>query len=462
MAKFEQEGTWWLAEELLEVAKIDTALADLFLQRARELLSSELTEAQYAGLADLDAEVGNLTNHIASAMELGEWQKVRDLSGRATELKRSVSERAPLRNLAARVYGFEEILVDPFSPGTGALAGVVERELPALRDAAVKRLERLRAADPSWGELYEARRKALTGLQFTASTAAAEDTKPSVASLRARAQKALVDGDLTQLQHLSSQLMEAERRAGGEPAAEAQGAWHVPELVQPFPREVCDRAGRLGLTPYHVESTAEQVRARFRPAWLPALLGEGGGNTIRLSVSVPGDASEALRDALEMLANRVFVTSAGTRYMPWFVAEDLLVEDFDDPTPGTSPTSPLLEALGLPGRRGLARRKIEKVLRERGGVVVKDLGLDPRDHRIVCLPMDVYTRLGAKRGWGKQEIWTHFDGYMASKERKLMALAGGDVRFGGLQDLVAVGADYDSDRLVARFALVQRRRFATW
>jgi len=462
MAKFEQLETWRLAEELLEVAKIDTALADLFLQRARELLSSELTEAQYAGLADLDAEVGNLTNHIASAMELGEWQKVRDLTGRATELKRSVSERAPLRGLAARVYGFEEVLVDPFSPGMIALAGVVERDLPALRDAAVKRLERLRAADPSWGELYEARRKALTGLQFTASTAAAKDTKPSVASLRARAQKALVDGDLTQLQQLSTQLIEAETRAGGERAAEAQTAWHVPDLVQPFPREVCDRAAGLGLTPYHVESTAEQVRARFRPAWLPALLGEGGGNTIRLSVSVPGDASEALRDALEMLVNRVFVTSAGTRYMPWFVAEDLLVEDFDDPTPGARPTSPLLEALGLPGRRGLARRKIEKVLRERGGVVVKDLGLDPRDYRIVCLPMDVYTRLGAKRGWGKQEIWTHFDGYMASKERKLMALAGGDVRFGGLQDLVAVGADYDSDRLVARFALVQRRRFATW
>jgi hypothetical protein len=43
-----------------------------------------------------------------------------------------------------------------------------------------------------------------------------------------------------------------------------------------------------------------------------------------------------------------------------------------------------------------------------------------------------------------------------------MPLVGGDVRFGGVHDLVAVGSDYDSDRLLARFAVVQRRRFATW
>jgi hypothetical protein len=160
--------------------------------------------------------------------------------------------------------------------------------------------------------------------------------------------------------------------------------------------------------------------------------------------------------------SRPFVTSAGTRYMPWFAAEDVLVEDLEEPPPGADAPSPLLEALGFPGRRGLARRRLEKALRERGPALVDQLGLDPREHRLVCLPADVFSRLGAKLGWGKREQWTHLDGYVASKERKLTALVGGDVRFGGLQDLVAVGADYDSDRLVARFAVVQRRRFATW
>jgi hypothetical protein len=464
MARTEKDETWRLADELLELARADTAFADLLLQRARELLSPELTEAQYAGLAALDGEVASLTNRIAGAMEAEDWQQVRELTGSLGDLQRTASERAPLRGLAARVYGFAEVLVDPFSPGISGLAGVPERDLPAFRDAAVKRLDRLRAADPAWADLYESRRRALAGLRLADASAVAGDAKASVASLRERARKALVDGDMAQLQQLSAQIMEAEHGAGtaGERASATQAAHPAPDLVQPLGREACDRAARLGLVPHRVESTAEQVRARFRPAWLPALVSDGSGNTVRLSVSVPGDAPEALRETLELLVNRAFVTSAGTRYMPWFGAEDLLVEDFDDPSPDATPTSPLLEALGLPGRRGLARRKIEKALRERGAAVVKDLGLDPRAHRIVCLPVDVYTRLGSSRGWGKQQIWTHFDGYMASKERKLMALVGGDVRFGGLHDLVAVGADYDSDRLFARFAVVQRRRFATW
>lgn len=45
---------------------------------------------------------------------------------------------------------------------------------------------------------------------------------------------------------------------------------------------------------------------------------------------------------------------------------------------------------------------------------------------------------------------------------RLLALAGGDVRFGGLYDLLGVGREYDSDRLVARFAVVHRERMVAW
>lgn len=36
------------------------------------------------------------------------------------------------------------------------------------------------------------------------------------------------------------------------------------------------------------------------------------------------------------------------------------------------------------------------------------------------------------------------------------------MRFGGLYDIVGVGRDYDSDRLLARFAVVQRERMGAW
>ncbi len=463
MKRSERAESWKTAEELLEVARADTAYTDLFLQRARELLATEMTEGQYAALADRDDDVVNLTNRIANAMEESNWQQVRDLTAKVTAMQRALSERAPIRNLAARVYGFADILVDPFSPGISGLAGVPDRELPAVRDAAVKRLDRLRQADSAWADLYDARRKALASLHLAVDVAAGA-AETSSEALRARAQMALAAGDLSQLQHLSAQIMSAEAKEGisERQAAMRSSAEPAGDLAQPLAREVCDRAGKLGLVPHHVESTAEQVRQRFNPAWRPTLGGDGSGNTVRLSVSVPGDAPEALRDTLDLLVNRAFVTSAGTRYMPRFLGEDLLVEDFDDPAPGTNPTSPLVEALGLPGRQGLSRRNLESALRARGPAVVQDVGLDPRAHKLVCLPVDAYTRLGAKLGWGKREIWTHFDGYMASKDRKLMALVGGDARFGGLHDLVAVGVDYDSDRLYARFAIVQRRRFATW
>jgi hypothetical protein len=461
MARSGRAEGWRCAEDLLEVAKADTAHADLFLQRARELLSAELSETQYAALAALDAEAVALTNRIAEAMDGGDWKRVRELTSDAARIERARSDRAPLRSLAERVYGFGEVLVDPFSPGLSGLAGVQERDLPARRDLAVKRLERLREVDPPWADLYDARRKALAALRLAATPPEPADEEASAAALEARARKALADGDLAAVERLSAQLLLAGARASGS-AASGGGTAPEADLTQPFAREVRDRAAGLGLAPERIESTAEDVRARFRPAWLPALAGDGTGNTIRLSVAVPGDAPEALRDTLELLMNRAFVTSAGTRYMPRFVAEDVLVEVGGEPTPGEEPTSPVTAALGLPGRWGLSRRKIEAALRERGGALVTGLGLDARAYRVVCLPVDLYTRLGSERGWGRRETWTHFDGYMASKEKRLMALVGGDVRFGGLHDLVAVGVDYDSDRLFARFAVVQRRRFSTW
>ena len=43
-----------------------------------------------------------------------------------------------------------------------------------------------------------------------------------------------------------------------------------------------------------------------------------------------------------------------------------------------------------------------------------------------------------------------------------MAMAGGDVRFGGVYDLVTIGREYISDHVMARFAVVQRKRMEAW
>jgi hypothetical protein len=162
-----------------------------------------------------------------------------------------------------------------------------------------------------------------------------------------------------------------------------------------------------------------------------------------------------------------YANSGGARHLPPLVAEDVLVEDFPDPENGEQPpASPLLTALELPRRRGLSRAAIEAALLQHGlQVLDKELGLNPRVFRLVCIPSDVHFRLGEAEGWGRKPFWTHFDGYLIRFEDgqlRFQALAGGDARYGGLYDILGVGRDNDSDGLLARFAVVHRERMVAW
>jgi hypothetical protein len=109
----------------------------------------------------------------------------------------------------------------------------------------------------------------------------------------------------------------------------------------------------------------------------------------------------------------------------------VLFEDFTEDESADA-RSKLLAALGLAQRRGLSREEIEAALLRFGGEIVKNsLSLDPLEFRLVCIPYDLYGRLGRERGFGKWPHWTHFDGYQVMGGNRLRALAGGD----GLADL---------------------------
>ncbi|HZX41423.1 MAG TPA: hypothetical protein VFE93_06250, partial [Myxococcaceae bacterium] len=202
----------------------------------------------------------------------------------------------------------------------------------------------------------------------------------------------------------------------------------------------------------------------FRHLWHPVFFeSEGNLAGARVSAMLPKDTPEPQRDRIVMFITRPVLSSGGARFLPPLVDEDLLVETFDEGPAGAElGKNGLAEALGLKRRWGLGRLGIERTLQGKGPEVVKSLGLDPWRFRLVCVPPDIYGAVCQRRGWGKHEIWTHLDGYLASRERKLLALAGGDARYGGFQDLVGVGIEYDSDRLLTRFAIVDRRRIRAW
>jgi hypothetical protein len=136
--------------------------------------------------------------------------------------------------------------------------------------------------------------------------------------------------------------------------------------------------------------------------------------------------------------------------------EPLLIEPHAE---GDDAATPLLRELHLARRRGLARTVIETRLRADGPRIIGDeLGLDPLAFRLVCVPPDLYVRLGRERDWGRRDDWTHFDGYQLVGARGLRALVGGNARYGGLSDLCSISCDDARENTIVRFAVVRRER----
>ena len=343
---------------------------------------------------------------------------------------------------------------------------------PTLRTRAVELLGTLERADGAWNDFYAARRRAFQARPQTASDMFQPDaaTSSPTDALEA-ARQALKAGDMNRLAALADALSAAGSQSGSSSshaasAGSAAAAGEPGQGLQPVAHssETLARARHLGLAPRHLEPRMELASLR-QYAWTP--LSDERGNSGAAQLRLPSGMPEGLRDGLAVFMIHPLVNSGGARYLPSLVAEDVLVEDFADPVDGqTPPASELVKSLGLSGRRGLPRIMIEQALLMHGARILEnELGLDPHVFRLVCIPPDVYVRLGEAEGWGRQPFWTHFDGYLIRTvhgQVRLQALAGGDVRYGGLYDLLAVGRDYDSDHLLARFAVVQRARMVAW
>jgi hypothetical protein len=460
-----------LVTALVEAGTIDTVYRDVYLDRARTALAPVLPLEQFHRLEQERAALAELPRTIGRALETANWSLVKQLSERAQQLKHTLDATGALLQTARSVYDVRDVGLDPFSPGLQPFTRIPTRELGKLRARALDVLGVLERTDVAWSEFYAARRRA-----FQAQSPSAWDPEPDAATSSptdalGAARQALRSGDMKRLSALADVLAAAEAPAGSTAslAATVGSAAATRELapdLQPaaYSSETLDRARRLGLTPRHLEPRIELASLR-RYAWTPS--SDERGDSGAAPVPLPSGLPEGLQDGVAMFVIHPLVNSGGARYLPSLVAEDVLVEDFPDPADGETPAvSPLVKSLRLPGRRGLPRIAIEQALLMHGArILEKDLGLDPRVFRLVCIPPDVYVRLGEAEGWGRQPFWTHFDGYLirtVAGQVRLQALAGGDVRYGGLYELLAVGRDYDSDRLLARFSVVQRARMAAW
>jgi hypothetical protein len=460
-------GPLELLSKLVDCGNVDTVYRDVYLGRGRTLLANEFPLEEFRRTEQQEAELATLAPTIGRAIEKGDWLQVKELSGRAEALRRSVESQRGRMETARRVYAVTDVRLDPFSPGLRAFTRLAEKDLPALRTRTVEHLTALAAADPPWKSFYGDRRAALQALALTAS--GRRETAAVSADPREAAERALKTGDMTGLAKLADTLMAAVAPGRRAPAAPRPTSRPLPtsekpsgDLLTTFSDATLEGARRLGLAARRMESRAELASLR-RYAWSPLFSDESGRIGVK-RIAMPAGTPEAFRERLEMLVIHPLVNSGGARHLPTLVAEDILIEAFPDPREGEPPpASELLTTLRLPGRRGVSRIAIEEALLAHGaGLLERELGLDPRVFRLVCVPPDVHLRLGETEGWGRQPFWTHFDGYLVMADGRLRALAGGDVRFGGLYDLLGIGRDYDTDRVMARFAVVRRERMVAW
>lgn len=469
---------------LVDVADADTVYRDLYLTRARALLSEQLPADQYRGLRDVHRQVDDTIAKSRAAAMLQDWKLVEELAGRADQLRKSAEAKAAVMALGELVYDAPSVAIDPFSPGLAAFAKNAG-DPAELRDQTVAKLARLAAADAPSAGLYEARRAFLASLAIASRRPETQQkegpAKRAVADLERLAYEAAQRGEVGELQRLAAEILKAkEAEAAAKPAAtkDDTAVATTPtadvcpvDLGAPFPDDVIAAARGLGFAAARTEPLPEAaplfdyVAARTSQLVQSDADGERDG-AMKIEALVdqgawPAGVSEHLKTLVAQYVRHAFVSSGGARYRPAFVAESVLIEDF--PEDQDAP-SPLLDALGLPRRRQLARVEIEAALLERGAAVLKDrLHLDPRDFRLVCVPQDLYIRFGRERGWGAQKQWTHFDGYQVLSGGRLRALVGGDTRYGGLLDLTSIAPTDQRDAVIARFAVVRRaRQVARW
>jgi len=458
-----------LVAELIDTGTIDTVYRDVYLQRARTLMAGVFSNEEFRRIEAEKSELATMPVLLGRALEKADWPRVKELSSRGEALRRSVGASQRQVEVARGIYAVTDVKLDPFSPGLLPFTGISGKALPAVRTRAVDHLASLERADASWKEFYSERRAALRALKVTVSESPAATGGVVSIDPREAAQRALQAGDMKSLAKLADTLMAAATSVATAAAA-SQATAHAtvePEqafgdLLTTYSDDTLREARRLGLAARRLESRTEIAPLR-RYAWHPVFSNDAGRVSVK-QVELPAGTPEGFRERLEMLMIHPLVNSGGARHLPRLVAEDVLVEVFPEPKEGEDgPVSELLTTLGLRARRAVPRIAIEQALVAHGADVLEQrLGLDSRVFRLVCIPPDVHLRIGETEGWGSQPLWTHFDGYIVMADGRLRALAGGEARFGGLFNLIGISRDYDSDRVISRFAVVRRERMVAW
>lgn len=454
---------------LVAVADGDTLYRDVYLQRAAELLAPMITETQYEAALATREQLNTVLGQARAAVGRQDWAKVRELGTRAAQLRGTLDDQQAALAAADAVFGAPPVALDPLSPGIRLSSPRWTSPDGARQDISAT-LGLLTREDAPLSQLYAARQRAIDALRVPG----ALGTTPATAGagdLEQQALQALERGDIAALNGVADTMLGTVTTAAAATGSGLARARVIASdvLGEPFPEASVARAASWGLEPADAPELSADLRAavvdfmeQYALGASPAVHSRATDGVARLRVvaekiTIPPNLAAIFAETIALFALHVYVNSAGIRYVPPPIErERLLIEAHPD---GDEAATPLLRELRLPRRHGIARDQIEMHLRAHGARILADhLGLDPRAFRLVCVPPDLYTRLGRERGWGQREEWTHVDGYQVVGGGGLRALVGGNARYGGLFDLCSISRDDGRENTVVRFAVIHRER----
>jgi hypothetical protein len=445
-----------LMDALLEAAHTDTAYRDLYLHRARKALVQVMPRAEHDRLRRVHTTIDGELTRIRDAIAASDWLRVLEGATRVSGLRRLIDSRRGEWELAEAVYALPRIAVDPFSAELVSHAATNGSDPSQLRNRLLQALTHLEEADGQWRAFYTDRRLCFSNLALQhPGQNGSSNRRGNLAEVQREALRAAERGDVERVRGLAEAVLQSASVGVPVPLSSVPAGPTSPRasgVNGKLPPGTVERARGLGLTGIRLKPYG-RIGAYVRAA--ANGFGGAGGQQPRAGTPAP------LRELVRQFMSHRYITSAGTRYLPKFAEEDVLVEYFPE-TPEPPADARLLVELGLSRRRGLSRLEIEAALLENGPRLIEDsLELDPRQYRLICIPFDVYVRLGLDCGWGRQAYWTHFDGYQLLRTGRPLALVGGDRRYGGVYDLCGIDASDARERVMARFAVVHRTRFSS-
>jgi hypothetical protein len=456
----------------MEISRLDTLLRDLYFRRAQELMEPMLSQSAYARMKEGLASIEWLEKQLRTAIERGDWSRSLELTAQIRGIQGGAATSGDWMKYGEALYdGIADVPIDRFSPGFHVFAGGSEQRLQEWQHRAIEILSTLKHIDDTKKDFYARRESDFEALSIKAPAGEPEKAATAtLAQLQREALEVLDAGNLSRLDQVISKLMkkpvEQEAKQESDDAEPAEAAELGSDLLHSFSEATLAGAERLGLVPLRTESR-RHLAYLIPQGWQPSFLRDEVRMNSKKQVerlTYPSGTTEQEKEAIEFFLLNPFITSGGTRYQGCFVTEDLLIEDFQEPEPKEKlPRTGLLTALGVESRWGLTRVEIENAILQHGArILEEELALDPEAFQLVAIPPDIYIYLAPGRGWGQKQMWTHFDGYRVREDGKLQALAGGDQRFGGAHNVVCFSPAYTNEKMLARFAVVQRSRMKTW